>query len=61
MLFHPRNQSWKTHFVLNADGSLAGLTPEGRSTIFVLRMNAVNRIAQRQKLILLGRYPCEKP
>lgn len=61
LLFHPRRQSWKEHFVLNADGSLAGITPEGRATVFVLRMNVDYRIARRQKLILLGRYPCEKP
>lgn len=60
-LYNPRSQDWHAHFIVDANGIIAGLTPEGRATVFVLRMNVEERIAQRRGLILLERYPCEKP
>ena len=58
-LYSPRLQDWKEHFTINADATLSGLTPEGRATIVVLRMNAEQRRIQRQGLLLLGEYPGE--
>jgi len=37
------------------------LTPEGRVTVFLLRLNAPERVAERELLIGLNRYPCQKP
>jgi len=56
-LFHPRQQNWSTHFSL--DGvRIAGLTPEGRVTVFLLRLNASERVSERELLMLSGSYPC---
>jgi HNH endonuclease len=45
-LFHPRKQVWSEHFV-HQDGRLFGLTPEGRTTVFLLQMNAPHRVELR--------------
>ncbi len=58
-LFNPRWQKWAEHFQINADGSLSGLTPEGRATVVVLRMNEAQRVEQRFDERLLGNYPCQ--
>lgn len=56
-LFHPRRQQWHDHFQL--DGVLIEpLTPEGRVTVFLLRLNSPARLIEREMLIRLGRYPC---
>ncbi len=39
-LFHPRRDRWDEHFFVEShDGRILGLTPVGRVTIAVLRMN----------------------
>jgi hypothetical protein len=38
-LFHPRTDSWAEHFIWNGP-TLHGMTPVGRATIDVLRINA---------------------
>jgi hypothetical protein len=55
-LFHPRNQIWLEHFQLE-EGSILGLTAVGRTTIFLLRMNEINRVQFRQALVAQGLYP----
>lgn len=57
-LYHPRLQVWDDHFRINEDATLTGLTPEGRATVIVLRMNDTQRVRQRQILILADEYPC---
>jgi hypothetical protein len=57
-LFHPRRQRWDDHFRLN-DAVVGPLTPEGRVTVFLLRLNMPIQIAQRAALIAEGRYPCQ--
>ncbi|MDB6139323.1 MAG: endonuclease [Verrucomicrobiaceae bacterium] len=47
-LFHPRVQDWADHFHLTG-GRIAGLTPVGRTTVFLLEMNALHRIELRQE------------
>ena len=59
-LFNPRRQNWDEHFQVNSDASLTGLSPEGRATVLVLRMNEAPRIEQRFGERLLGDYPCQK-
>lgn len=58
-LFNPRQQNWDEHFVDNDDGTLSGLTPEGRATVAVLRLNEAPRVEQRYGERLLGNYPCQ--
>jgi len=46
-LFHPRRHKWADHFF--ADSSeVAGLTEIGRATVRLLRLNAPERIAERE-------------
>lgn len=59
-LFHPRLQTWDDHFVLNADVTITGLTPEGRTTVAVLRMNDDERVKQRLGERDIGDYPCTR-
>lgn len=55
-LFNPRRQTWSDHFTL--DGiHIIGITPTGRATVFLLKLNAPTRLAYRQVLIAQGRYP----
>jgi hypothetical protein len=59
-LFHPRQQNWDDHFKINTDAMLSGLSPEGRATFFVLRLNNEERVKQRLGELRLGEYPCQK-
>lgn len=58
-LYHPRQQLWDDHFKLNDDATISGLTPEGRTTIAVLRINNDERVKQRLGEMTLGNYPYE--
>jgi hypothetical protein len=49
-LFNPRTQVWSEHFVMLADFSLLGLTPEGRTTVSLLQLNDQKRIAERRRV-----------
>lgn len=54
-LFNPRTQHWATHFAL--EGALIRpLTPEGRVTVTLLRLNEADRVAERQLLLRVGCY-----
>ncbi|MBZ0297001.1 MAG: HNH endonuclease [Anaerolineae bacterium] len=56
-LYNPRIQSWGDHFRL--DGPvIEPLTPEGRVTVRLLRLNRSEQIEERRGLIAFGRYPC---
>lgn len=57
-LFDPRHQKWDEHFKINSDATLSGLTPEGRTTILVLRINDNERVKQRLGELKLDAYPC---
>jgi hypothetical protein len=57
-LYDPRHQNWDDHFTINPDATLSGQTPEGRTTIFVLRINDDERVIQRLAELNLGDYPC---
>ncbi len=50
-LFNPRTQTWSDHFRLQ-DARINGLTPEGRTTAYLLKLNSHDRIAERQRLTL---------
>ena len=56
-LFNPRTQKWLRHFQL--DGAIIDpLTPAGRVTVFLLRLNRESQVAERSGLLELDRYPC---
>lgn len=54
-LFHPRRDTWSDHF--RWDGVRAvGLTPTGRATIDLLRINAPRRVQLRASLSAAGEW-----
>lgn len=55
-LFTPRTQVWTEHFAVD-NARVVGLTPIGRATVQLLRINDRVRLAQRRKLAVAGRYP----
>ncbi|MEB3281383.1 MAG: HNH endonuclease signature motif containing protein [Lyngbya sp.] len=55
-LFNPRTQNWSDHFKLER-GYILGLTPTGRTTIFLLKFNEPGRFQLRQALANQKLYP----
>ncbi|MEG4630263.1 HNH endonuclease signature motif containing protein [Microcoleus sp. AR_TQ3_B6] len=55
-LFNPRRQVWDEHFLLNG-ARIEGITQIGQATSRLLKLNAPNRILERQVLINQRRYP----
>ena len=56
LLFNPRKQLWSKHFRL--DGIyIIPISPEGRVTVFILKLNDELRLRARQALLDVGRYP----
>jgi len=53
VLFHPRRDRWEDHFA-SADGGIVGKTPAGRTTAWLLKMNAGENLRMRQRLFRLG-------
>lgn len=58
-LYNPRQQKWDNHFRINSNATLTGLTPVGRATIRVLRINDEERVKQRLGELIAGDYPCQ--
>jgi hypothetical protein len=46
-LFNPRTQVWTEHFTYESN-SIIGLTPEGRTTVHLLRLNSEERLLERK-------------
>lgn len=55
-LFHPRHHAWSAHFALEG-ARVIGLTPTGRATVALLRINDPVRLIEREMLTVVGRYP----
>jgi hypothetical protein len=53
--FNPRRQKWQEHFRL-AGAMIQPLTPEGRVTAKILRLNEPPRVEEREHLIALGLF-----
>jgi hypothetical protein len=47
LLFNPRRDLWQEHFELRG-GEIAGLTPSGRATVHLLRLNHTHRVQERR-------------
>lgn len=54
-LFHPRRDVWLDHFKLDSE-HIVGLTPVGRATAQLLKLNSYERLLERRALIAMGRY-----
>ena len=52
-LFHPRRETWSEHFVWK-ESVLTGLTPAGRVTVNVLRINRPDAVLARTSLMEEG-------
>lgn len=57
-LYNPRTQLWTTHFGIQNDLTIIGLTAEGQTTVQVLQMNDEERVENRRVLAEIGEYPC---
>jgi hypothetical protein len=55
LFFNPRNQLWIEHFQVEA-GQIVPLTPEGRVTVKIFRLNDTKRVKERLALIKAGIY-----
>ncbi|MBA3823166.1 MAG: HNH endonuclease [Ktedonobacterales bacterium] len=55
-LFNPRIQIWSANFRHNGS-IIEPLTPEGRVTVFLLKINAAERMSSRANLMMIGLYP----
>jgi hypothetical protein len=55
-LFNPRSQQWDQHFKIEKT-RIAGLTPTGRATAWLLQMNVAERTELRAELAALGHWP----
>ncbi len=57
-LYNPRQQNWQEHFNWNQDYTLIiGLTPRGRATVEVLRLNREGLVNLRLILYRMGEHP----
>ena len=54
-LFNPREDTWEVHFVFQG-ATIVGLTPEGRATVELLKMNEPKRVRTRATLIARGQF-----
>ncbi len=52
-LFHPRQHEWHDHFAFSGP-EIVGLTPTGRATVQLLKMNTPRRIAIRRRILAHG-------
>lgn len=56
LLFHPRRDSWRTHFRWEGV-QVVGLTPTGRATVAALQLNRALAWAIRAEEARRGRHP----
>ncbi|MBE9067533.1 HNH endonuclease [Leptolyngbya cf. ectocarpi LEGE 11479] len=57
-LFNPRFQHWGEHFAWSDDGiTVEGLTPIGRATVVILRMNHTAIVTARKRWSYSGWHP----
>ena len=57
-LFHPRRHVWREHFTWSEDGlRIVGLTPTGRATVVLLRINRPPLMNLRRALMAIDAHP----
>jgi hypothetical protein len=52
-LFHPRRHRWQDHFAHDR-ARIVGRTPEGHTTVWLLKVNTGDRLRWRELLVRLG-------
>jgi hypothetical protein len=55
-LFNPRQDQWTEHF-RHVGNRIQPISPQGRVTVQLLKMNAPERLAERDIFIKAGTYP----
>jgi hypothetical protein len=55
-LFNPRSDEWPDHFLIRG-GEIVPVTPVGRVTVRLLKLNLPERLDARRALACAGRYP----
>lgn len=55
-IYHPRKDDWDQHFAIYKNGKIQPLTAIGRVTERVLAFNRLELVAERARLIRLGKY-----
>ena len=55
-LYNPRTQIWSEHFQLEG-AIIRPLTPQGRVTTKMLHFNDVERVEERERLMIVKLYP----
>jgi hypothetical protein len=57
-LFHPRHDIWSEHFTWSDDGTeIIGLTPGGRVTVNILKLNNLLAVMVRRNWVKAGWHP----
>ena len=57
-LYHPRQDTWKEHFQWSDDDlHIVGISPIGRATIDLLKMNRIDAINLRKLLKMVDLHP----
>lgn len=57
-LFNPRHQRWLDHFAWSVEGDrIIGLTPTGRATVILLKVNRSILVGARQIWVTTGWHP----
>jgi len=51
VFYSPRTQQWSDHFRCQ-EIWINGITPEGRTTVYLLKLNSTERVTERQRLTL---------
>jgi hypothetical protein len=55
VLYHPREHRWEEHFRMD-EPRIRGITQTGRTTVWLLQMNATRRVDLRMVLIQDGEW-----
>lgn len=57
-LFHPRQHIWSDHFAWSPEGDrIIGLTPIGRATVSLVKLNRAELVSARQLWVMVGWHP----
>lgn len=57
-LFHPQRQMWTEHLAWRERATqIDGVTPVGRATVAILRMNRPQLVRVRRMWVLMGEHP----
>jgi len=58
LLFHPRRQRWNEHFAWDQENiNVRGITPHGRATVELLKLNSDWIVQARRLWIIAGVHP----